>query len=366
MNTHSTGFLLAIAFAGTQFAVDATAGTQQPQQLREITAMHHRFVDAIRDDPVTVMRFGDAVRFTAGANAPHTVTSGAGSAMPNAGALFQATLQTGDTMVFAPTMPGVYRYFCVEHEVHGMTGTLVVNPIGPQHVVHAHHHRFFDGGNGSSDVFVPFGETVRFRANHNAPHTIASGSGAADPQAGALFDTLLANTGDSFDWTPPAPGRYEFFCREHEHHGMRGVLHVVPDRVRPGTPDDLRMDIGIGQPADAMTDDVLAVQPFDIMQLEVVSPNRTLPPGLLMIGFEAYGGSVPTAPTLPGLFLGGNAVLVFDIGGVPLVLPRAGMQLGFALPPLPVGASLLLQVGVLSPAAANGLWATAHAAQLRY
>ena len=366
MNAHSTCFALAATLACTLFAADVSARSQQQPQLRDITAMHHRFVDGVRADSVTVLRLGDVVRFTAGANAPHTVTSGAGSSDANAGALFQATLQTGQSTFFAPATAGVFHYYCAEHEAHGMTGTLVVNPIAAEHVVHAHHHRFYDGGNGSSDVFVPFGATVQFRANHNAPHTISSGSGSVDPQAGALFDTLLANMGDSFVWTPPAPGRYEFFCREHERHGMRGVLHVLPTRTRAGTSDDLRLDVGLGAPADPLTGDVLAVQPFDTMQLAVVSPNRTVPPGLLMIGFEAFAHGAPVAPTLPGLYLGGNAALVFDLGGVPLLLPREGIELGFALPPLPSGASLLLQVGVLSPVADNGLFATGHAVEFIY
>ena len=59
-------------------------------------------------------------------------------------------------------------------------------------------------------------------------HTVTSGTGFADPQAGALFDQPLNSIGGatSFSFQFNTAGTYDFFCRPHEDFNMKGVVVV--------------------------------------------------------------------------------------------------------------------------------------------
>jgi plastocyanin len=359
---HASATSLALCFSFLLFAPATTA------QVRDVRAHHHSFTDGVRADSTTIVDLGSVVRWTAGGNAPHTVTSGMGSSDPMSGVLFQHTLATaGATFDFVPGTPGVVPYYCQEHEQHGMKGVLIVNPIGlPGHVVHAHHHRFFDGGNGSADVFVELGETIVFRAGHLAPHTITSGTGSSDPNAGALFDSTLLAMGDTFSFTPTSAGDIPYFCREHEIHGMSGTIHVLPNRTYPGTGDDVRLDVGLDAATGLYTPDVLDVAPGSQLNLSLTSPNRTIANAPVVLAFDVFlTGNAPT-PLFPGLNFGPSALLVQNLGFFPLSMPREGLSFGFQVPPVPVGVSVLVQPVVLDGGTQNGVFGSGHAIELTY
>lgn len=80
-------------------------------------------------------------------------------------------------------------------------------------------------------VTIMVGEVVRWQRLVGA-HTVTSGTGAADPQAGALFDAPLDAANPIFEFQFNAEGLYPFFCRPHESDGMFGAVRVVPG----GTP----------------------------------------------------------------------------------------------------------------------------------
>ncbi len=70
---------------------------------------------------------GDTVRWewTSGS---HTVTNGTGFLDPQAGTLFDTTINAGNP-VFEYTFndPGIFDYFCRPHEQFGMTGRVLVD-----------------------------------------------------------------------------------------------------------------------------------------------------------------------------------------------------------------------------------------------
>jgi plastocyanin len=67
---------------------------------------------------------GDAVRWTSSGS--HTVTSGEDDSDPDAGLLFDATLNNGQSFVYTFNTPGVYDYFCEIHVAMGMKGRVTV------------------------------------------------------------------------------------------------------------------------------------------------------------------------------------------------------------------------------------------------
>jgi len=69
------------------------------------------------------------------------------------------------------------------------------------------------------------GQTVLWRWTAGI-HTTTSGTGGADPQAGALFDQPLDATHTSFAFTFTQSGTFPFFCRPHEIFNMKGVVIV--------------------------------------------------------------------------------------------------------------------------------------------
>jgi len=57
-------------------------------------------------------------------------------------------------------------------------------------------------------------------------HSITNGNGAADPQAGSLFDQPMDTGHRNFSFAFPNPGTFHFFCRPHELDAMKGVIVV--------------------------------------------------------------------------------------------------------------------------------------------
>jgi plastocyanin len=68
-------------------------------------------------------------------------------------------------------------------------------------------------------------------------HTITSGTGASDPQAGVLFDQPINSISPSFSFQFNSVGVFPFFCRPHEAFNMKGVVVVsAPAAVEPVSP----------------------------------------------------------------------------------------------------------------------------------
>ena len=93
----------------------------------------------------------------------------------------------------------------------------------------------------SGTTFVPDnlaiseGDTVRWIWSAGS-HTVTSGTGAADPQVGALFDAPLNSSNTIFQYVFGTAGSYPYFCRPHEFLNMKGTITVdVASGVRsPG------------------------------------------------------------------------------------------------------------------------------------
>lgn len=76
-----------------------------------------------------------------------------------------------------------------------------------------------------SNLTILAGDTVRWTWTGGS-HTVTSGTGAADPNVGALFDAPLNSVSTTFDYVFNTPGTYPYFCRPHESFGMTGVITV--------------------------------------------------------------------------------------------------------------------------------------------
>jgi len=78
------------------------------------------------DPPSVPIVEGDTVRWVWSAGG-HTVTNGTGAVDPNAGVLFDATLDTfNPTFEYVFMTAGTYPYFCRPHELFDMKGTIEV------------------------------------------------------------------------------------------------------------------------------------------------------------------------------------------------------------------------------------------------
>lgn len=87
-----------------------------------------------------------------------------------------------------------------------------------------------DSGGGFNPKFTPqtaeivVGDTIRWTMV-SGDHTVTSGTGAADANAGQLFDETL-NEGQSFTYVFGSAGSFPYFCRPHEADGMTGTVNV--------------------------------------------------------------------------------------------------------------------------------------------
>ncbi len=73
------------------------------------------------------------------------------------------------------------------------------------------------------DLTINVGDTVEW-VHQSGFHTVTNGTGAADPQAGAMFDANLGS--GTFSFTFNSSGDVPYFCRPHEGFGMAGMIHV--------------------------------------------------------------------------------------------------------------------------------------------
>lgn len=173
-----------------------------------------------RFDPETVtIVIGDTIRFVA-VSGDHTVTSGTGSNDPNSGDLFDDGLPEGNDLRLVFDDADTIDYYCVPHEHDGMAGQIRVTAPASRTV------EVFVSGTAFNPqtVTVNPGDIVRWTVNGS--HTITSGTGLADPQAGADFD-VPRTTGQEFTRLFVELGTFPYFCRLHVGMGMTGTVNVV-------------------------------------------------------------------------------------------------------------------------------------------
>ncbi len=174
-------------------------------------------------DPAQVtIVIGDTIRWTA-VSGDHTVTSGTGSSDPNAGDLFDEELPDGDTYTRVFSTVGTFDYFCIPHEADGMKGKVIVTAIDIDTV-----HITASGSSfGPKNVQINVGDAVRWTSNGS--HTVTSGTGSADPDAGLEFEKDPLLNGQTFIVVFDQVGTYPYFCEIHENMGMTGTITVVED-----------------------------------------------------------------------------------------------------------------------------------------
>jgi len=121
-------------------------------------------------------------------------------------------------------------------------------------------------------VTILQGDTVRWSWVAGS-HTVTSGSGAAAPGSGILFDAPSTSSNTIFSFRFNTPGTFLYFCRPHEFIGMTGTVIVdpvpvtLPDADGDGLPD--------AEEAGQGTDDLVADAAL-FATLDFPSPNAWL------------------------------------------------------------------------------------------
>lgn len=96
--------------------------------------------------------------------------------------------------------------------------------------------RFDKDGSATTQVDtarIQAGETVLWQWVGGS-HTVTNGTGAADPQAGTLFDQPSNSSTPQFSYLFTTAGTFPFFCRFHVGMNMKGVVIVMsPSGVEP-------------------------------------------------------------------------------------------------------------------------------------
>jgi plastocyanin len=162
-------------------------------------------------------------------------------------------------------------------------------------------------GTPHDTIEIPAGGTVRWELSSGF-HTVTSGSGSADPEAGAFFDATLFSTVPTFEMTFDVPGTYDYFCAFHELQNMKGTVVVTPAAsvpnpaivrtgfARPPAPNPTRRDVSF---VIAMAEEAAAViEILDAAGRRVSSIHRgALPPGEHTFRWDGRGagGRIATA-----------------------------------------------------------------------
>jgi plastocyanin len=104
-------------------------------------------------------------------------------------------------------------------------------PPGTAAVVHISSFLKFE----PNEVTIPVGGTVEWRNSSIETHTVTDDPSAArDPAHAELppgaqaFDSGPLKPGQTYRHTFDIPGRYRYFCKPHEMHGMFGAVVVTP------------------------------------------------------------------------------------------------------------------------------------------
>jgi plastocyanin len=133
------------------------------------------------------------------------------------------------TFSFQFNTPGSYSNFCLPHESLGMTGKIVVTPSVAAHIgANGEVTNFFD----PDSVVIETGGTVEYYWR-TGDHTITSGTGISDPNAGQMINSPLTFETPAVQLTFNSPGVYLFFCVPHDFEGMKTTVYVNPPCTCP-------------------------------------------------------------------------------------------------------------------------------------
>ncbi len=82
-----------------------------------------------------------------------------------------------------------------------------------------------------SPITIELGDTVEWVWG-SGNHTVTSGTGAADPNVGSLFDSSFNSGNPLVTYTfSDTVGLYSYFCRPHEGANMKGTINVEASSV---------------------------------------------------------------------------------------------------------------------------------------
>lgn len=180
---------------------------------------------------------GDTVTFQ-WSSGSHEVFSGESSDPgDNPGELFQGLVnEQNPSFSYTFTLPGVYSFFCGEHET-GLVGTIIVEAFTVEVGV-------VDLAFTPQNVQIFQGDQVQWNWIEGI-HTVTSGE-SSDPgdNPGELFDELMIRAQPVFLYLFTEPGLVPYFCIPHEIFNMDGTVLVQRLFIR----GDVNGDSGLGLP----------------------------------------------------------------------------------------------------------------------
>lgn len=175
----------------------------------------------------------------------HTVTSGQPGGTPGSpdapGQLFDAVVDESHpsfTHRFPGDTAGSIPFFCRTHPSQMGYVEISTGEISVRVAV-------VDNQFNPAEVFIFEGDTVRWEHEPNEGlHTVTSGlSSRPEDGPGALFDAESSDLDPIFAFRFTAAGDQPYFCRPHEHMGMKGAVRVQRRFIRGDAAADGRIDI---------------------------------------------------------------------------------------------------------------------------
>lgn len=223
---------------------DPTGDAQTPQSgiADTVTVVIENF--AFRSpngtDSLTIS-LGQTVRFINREAAPHTATS---TSAPTGDAGFDSgRLGSGQEYYWTPSVAGAWVYRCDFHPLD-MSGAVIrvggadIPPddgggsAGPDTIQVDIVNFSFRGPDGTSQIAIAPGQTLKFVNRDEADHTVTA---TAAPPGGVRFDSGNLEPGQVFYWTAAQTGSWGYRCDYHPE--MVGAV-VVSDSTGGGDDDD--------------------------------------------------------------------------------------------------------------------------------
>lgn len=135
----------------------------------------------------------------------------------------------------------------------------------------------------------------------------------------------------------------------------------------PGTGEDLHLFTGINaNPTGGFANEIKFAQGLDTLGVRMDSFSGVFDGSLLFVVADVFNTGSPVPGALPGIAIGSPiSFLVYGLGPVWQVLQPAGSSYAFVIPPATPGLSIRLQGVVFSTSAANSLYASTNAHEIR-
>lgn len=175
----------------------------------------------------------------------HTIASGRPDGEPGSpdepGKLFEAVVDESHPELrytFTEPRDGGYPFFCRQHPEQ--LGFVEIDRGEVSHRV-----AVVDNVFNPEDLYVFSGDTVVWEHEPmEGFHTVTSGL-SSDPadRPGELFDEESSDALPTFSYQYLEGGDFPYFCRPHEHMGMRGRIHVQEKFVRGDASGEGTVDI---------------------------------------------------------------------------------------------------------------------------